>query len=135
MKPRVTGIGGIFFRAKNAAELQQWYRKHLGLPVDPDWGGCAFPWRESRRPRREGLTVWSVFEHRTAYFRPSRKPFMINFRVNNLKRVLTQLKREGVAVDPKIERSQHGRFGWIMDPEGHRIELWEPARRNRSGSR
>jgi hypothetical protein len=128
MKPRVTGIGGIFFRAKNAAGLQQWYRKHLGLPVDPSSGACIFPWRESRRPHREAMTVWSVFDRRSAYFRGSRKPFMVNFRVANLERVLGQLKREGVRVDPKVEVSEFGKFGWITDPEGQRVELWEPAK-------
>jgi predicted enzyme related to lactoylglutathione lyase len=129
MKPRVTGIGGIFFRAKNGPKLRAWYQKHLGLDIDPEWGGCQFSWRETGKPGRKGHTVWSVFDAGTAYFRPGKKAFMINYRVKNLKRVLAALKREGVWVDPKTEKSEYGKFGWIMDPEGQRIELWEPATR------
>jgi predicted enzyme related to lactoylglutathione lyase len=126
MKPRVTGIGGIFFRAKSADRLRAWYRTHLGLPIDPVWGGCQFFWREAQAPRKKGATTLSVFEANTRYFKPGKKEFMINFRVKNLKQVLATLKREGVWVDPKTEQSALGKFGWIMDPEGQRIELWEP---------
>ncbi len=128
MNPRVTGIGGIFFRAQNAPRLRAWYRKHLGLPLHPDWGGCQFFWREAKNPKRKGYTVWSAFDAETDYFKRSKQPFMINYRVKNLKRVLAQLKREGVWVDPKTEESEFGKFGWIMDPEGQRIELWEPPK-------
>jgi predicted enzyme related to lactoylglutathione lyase len=132
-KPRVTGIGGIFIRAKNGPKLRAWYQKHLGLPLDPVWGGCQFFWRDAKRPKEKGYTVWGAFDADSSYFRPGKKSFMINYRVKNLKRVLTALKREGVWVDPKTEESEFGKFGWIMDPEGQRIELWEPpaARRKR----
>jgi len=123
---RVTGLGGIFFKAKNAPKLRAWYAKHLGLPIDPSWGGCAFEWREAKAPRRKGSTIWSAFEGGTKYFRPSKKPFMINYRVADVKRVAAALKREGVKVHPKIEESEFGKFTWAMDPEGNRIELWEP---------
>ncbi|HVU36046.1 MAG TPA: VOC family protein [Opitutaceae bacterium] len=127
-KPRVTGIGGIFFKAKNPKKVQAWYAKHLKLPIDPQWGGCAFEWRELRAPKKKGATAWSAFDAKTDYFRPSTKPFMINYRVANLKRVLADLKKEGVRVDPKIQESEFGKFGWVMDCEGNRIELWEPPK-------
>lgn len=125
---RVTGLGGFFFKAKNAKKLQAWYRKHLGLPLDPGWGGWQFHWRDTKNPRKKGCTVWSAFGAGTGYFKPSRKPFMFNFRVASLRRTLAALKKEGVWVDPKIEESEHGKFGWIMDCEGNRIELWEPPK-------
>jgi catechol 2,3-dioxygenase-like lactoylglutathione lyase family enzyme len=135
-QPRVTGIGGIFFKAQNAPKLRAWYEKHLGLPLEA-WGGCQFFWRDAKRPGKKGYTVWSAFEGDTGYFKPSKKPFMINYRVDDLKRVLAELKKEGVAVDEKTEESEFGKFGWVMDPEGHRIELWEPPKpkQKRRGAR
>ena len=128
-KPRVTGIGGIFFKAKNPKKLQAWYKKHLGLPLDPAWGGWSFEWRDAKNPKRKGATVWSAFDADTGYFKPSKKPFMINYRVANLKRVLAELKKERVWIDPKSgEDSEFGKFGWIMDCDGNRIELWEPPK-------
>jgi catechol 2,3-dioxygenase-like lactoylglutathione lyase family enzyme len=127
-KRRVTGLGGIFFKAKNPKKLQAWYRKHLGLPLDPAWGGWTFEWRDAKAPQKKGCTVWSAFDADTACFKPSKKPFMINYRVANLRRVLAELKREGVWVDPKTEESEFGKFGWVMDGEGNRIELWQPPR-------
>lgn len=128
MKTRVTGIGGIFFKATNPKRLQAWYKKHLRLPLDPTWGGCSFEWREAKNPKKKGSTIWSAFDADTAYFKPSKKPFMINYRVANLKRVLAALKKEGVRVDPKPQASEFGKFGWVMDCEGNRIELWEPPK-------
>lgn len=126
-QPRVTGIGGVFFKAANTKKLATWYRRHLGLPIDEQWCGWSFEWRDAKRPAKKGSTVWSLFEPDTKYFRPSKKPFMINYRVADLKAVLAELKKERVWVDPKgIEESEYGKFGWIMDPEGNRIELWEP---------
>ena len=133
-QPRVTGIGGIFFKAQDAPKLRAWYQKHLGLPIEP-WGGWAFPWRDAKRPAQQGQTVWSAFDGDSTYFKPSKKPFMINYRVENLARVLAELKKEGVAVDEKIEESEFGKFGWVMDPEGHRIELWEPPKPRRKRRR
>ena len=127
-KQRVTGIGGIFFKSKNTKKLQTWYKKHLGLPLDPVWGGWAFHWRGVSNPRKKSYTVWSAFEANTDYFKPSKKDFMFNFQVKNLKRVLAELKKEGVWVDEKMEESEFGKFGWIMDCEGNRIELWEPPK-------
>ena len=125
---RVTGIGGIFFKAKDTKKLQAWYRKHLGLPLDPVWGGWAFHWRDARKPAKKGFTVWSPFEAGTDYFKPSKKQFMFNFRVKNLKKVLAELRKEGVRVDPEIIEDANGKFCGIMDCEGNRIELWEPPK-------
>lgn len=125
-KPRVTGIGGIFFKSKNPKKVQAWYARHLGLPLDPNWGGWQWEWREAKNPKKTGSTVWSTFDTKTKYFRPSKKPFMINYRVENLAKVLAALKKEGVWVDPKVESTEYGKFGWIMDCEGNRIELWQP---------
>ena len=126
-RQRVTGIGGIFFKAKHTKKLQAWYRKHLGLPLDPAWGGMAFPWRDAKNPKEKGSTVWSAFDGDTKYFGPGKQTFMINYRVANLKKVIAALKKEGVWIDPKgIEGSDFGQFAWIKDGEGNRIELWQP---------
>lgn len=122
---RVTGIGGVFFKARDPAALKAWYHDHLGI-VPTDWAGTVFLWREMDDPARTGSTVWSPFPHDTAYFNPSAAPFMINYRVADLDRLLEALRREGVQVDDRIEQHEYGRFAWIMDPEGNRIELWEP---------
>ncbi len=122
---RVTGIGGIFFKAENADKLRAWYSQYLGIPVE-SWGGAQFHWRQAEDPGAPGSTAWTVFKGDTRYFAPSEKPFMINYRVENLRELLAALKAEGVTVDEKIDESEYGRFGWVMDPEGNRIELWEP---------
>ncbi|PRC94666.1 VOC family protein [Solimicrobium silvestre] len=122
---RVTGIGGIFFKAKDPATLLAWYRKHLGINAE-QWGGTAFPWTNPDKPVVDGKTVWSVFGEESSCFAPSTSPFMINYRVENLHELLALLRSEGCAVDPKVDESEYGKFGWVMDPEGNRIELWEP---------
>jgi len=125
---RVSGIGGVFFRAKNAKKLAGWYRKHLGLPIEP-WGGCSFEWREAKSPKKKGCTVWSAFDAGTKYFGPGKQGHMLNYRVSNLKRVLATLKKERVWIDPKgVEKSEFGQFAWIKDGEGNRIELWQPPK-------
>jgi catechol 2,3-dioxygenase-like lactoylglutathione lyase family enzyme len=126
MKKRVTGIGGVFFKAKDPRKLGEWYRDRLGIPVDPNWGGWAFEWRDAKSPRKKGQTVWSPFPADTGYFKPGRKQFMVNYRVDDLHSVLKALRAEGVWVDPKVEESEYGKFGWVMDPEGNRLELWQP---------
>jgi len=123
--PRVTGLGGLFFKAKDPKALGAWYKTHLGLPVE-DWGGCVFPWREDGNPKKKGQTVWSPFEATTDYFKPSRKAFMMNFRVADLDQVLAELEAEGVKVSAAGEESEFGKFGWVMDPEGNKVELWQP---------
>ncbi len=126
--PRVTGLGGMFFKAKNPAKLGAWYKKHLGLPIEEQWCGCSFKWRDANHPARKGSTVWSIFAADTRYFGARRQGHMINYRVANLKRVLAALKKEGVRIDPKREESEFGKFAWIKDGEGNRIELWEPPK-------
>lgn len=121
---RVTGIGGIFFKSKDPDSLREWYRKHLGIDVE-SWGGYAFKWSDDPRSSG-GSTVWSIFPADTKYLEPSTAPFMINFRVADLHQLLTQLRSEGVEVDAKTDESEFGKFGWVMDPDGNRVELWEP---------
>ena len=122
---RVTGIGGIFFKANDPEGLKKWYQQHLGVPSDST-GGVAFHWREEDHPEKTGITVWAPFPVDTRYFEPSTAPFMINYRVTDLDGLLAQLREEGVWVDERMETYEYGRFAWIADPEGNRIELWEP---------
>ena len=131
MKQKATGIGGVFFRAKNPAKLGAWYSQHLGLPVEEQWNGCQFHWRELKNPKRTGCTVWSAFKADTEYFGSRRQGHMINYRVADLKKMLAQLKKEGVWIDPKTQESEYGKFGWIKDGEGNRIELWKPPKKKR----
>lgn len=119
---RVTGIGGVFFKSKNPKETKTWYRKHLGL--DTDEYGCTFWWKD--KEGNDCSTQWSPFKEDTQYFAPSKKDFMINYRVENLVGLLEVLKEEGVEVVGEIEEYDYGKFGWIIDPEGNKIELWEP---------
>ena len=119
----VTGIGGVFFKARDPEGMAAWYREHLG--VRNEAGHADFPWREHERPDEVGRTVWSIFPADTDYFGPATSPFMINYRVANLDRMLAQLRQNGITV-LKIEDYDYGRFAWITDPEGNRIELWEP---------
>jgi predicted enzyme related to lactoylglutathione lyase len=129
---RVTGVGGFFFKAQSPGKLADWYRTHLGIALDAAGKGehamqyHPFQWREKDHPETIGATTFSIFPANTKYFEPSSSSFMMNFRVANLERLLAQLKQEGVKVDDKIEDASYGRFGWAMDPEGNRIELWEP---------
>jgi len=120
---QVTGIGGVFFKARDPGRMAAWYREHLGIRAED--GHADFAWREKDRPEEIGRTVWSIFPANTDYFGPSRSPFMINYRVANLDRMLEQLRSGGVAVE-KVEDCDYGRFAWITDLEGNRIELWEP---------
>ena len=121
---RVTGIGGIFFKTNDPEALTRWYQEHLGIELDPQ-GYVSFEWREKDDPSRKGSTAWGPFPADTDYFKPSSKPFMINYRVENLDYILEQLRKEGVTVEDKIQNEPYGRFAWLMDPEGNRIELWE----------
>ena len=122
---RVTGIGGIFFKTKDPEAMKTWYRQHLGIVPEAD-GHVMFAWRDKDEPERIGYTVWSPFRGDTEYFAPSDASFMINYRVEDLHALLDQLRREGVTVMDKVEEYEFGRFGWILDPEGNKIELWEP---------
>lgn len=126
-RPRVTGIGGVFFKSADPAALKAWYRDRLGVTPSPD-GYVGFEWLDAADPSRRGYTVWEVFPSTTEYFDPSASPFMVNFRVNDLDGMLAQLRAAGCRVDDRIEEMDGiGRFGWVMDPDGNRVELWEPA--------
>ena len=124
---RVTGIGGIFFKAKDPEKMYEWYERHLGLKREH--GTVLFHWRKPDDPAAECMTVWSIFRQDTKYLNPSTSPFMINYRVDDLDTVLEALRAEGVTTDPNPEDSEYGRFAWIMDPEGNKIELWEPPKK------
>jgi predicted enzyme related to lactoylglutathione lyase len=121
----VTGIGGIFFMADDPEQLYAWYERHLGLTRGTEQA-VLFRWREAPDAKKLGMTVWAIFPKDTDYFRPGRAPFMINYRVADLDGLLARLRAEGVTIDEKREDYPYGRFAWIMDPEGNRIELWEP---------
>ncbi|MEP5612883.1 MAG: VOC family protein [Cyclobacteriaceae bacterium] len=121
---RVTGIGGMFFKSEDPKKMQDWYNKHLGIEMN-EWSGL-FKWRDLENKEKVGTTIWSPFQKDTDYFGPSEKDYMFNYRVENLTELLAQLKKEGVKVIDKVEEYDYGKFGWIMDPEGRKIELWEP---------
>jgi catechol 2,3-dioxygenase-like lactoylglutathione lyase family enzyme len=118
---RVLGIGGIFFKAKDPAKLKAWYRDHLGLPTS-EHGETMFAAEDDPG----ASLVWAPFPSDTTYFAPSEASFMINFRVKNLRAMLDQLRAGGAVVDDKVQEEPWGKFGWVMDPEGNRVELWEP---------
>ena len=122
---KVTGLGGVFFKTQDKAATAQWYREHLGIAGD-DYG-FAFLWRELEKPDARGYTVWSPFAQDSKYFAPSEKQFMINFRVHDLAALLKELRAAGVTVVGDIQDEENGRFGWILDPEGNKIELWQPV--------
>jgi phosphoglycerate dehydrogenase-like enzyme/predicted enzyme related to lactoylglutathione lyase len=120
---RVTGIGGLFFKTANPAKLKEWYKTYLGFNVD-DWG-CTFWWKNN--DGKPASTQWSPFKSDTTYFSPSTKDYMFNYRVDNLVALLKKLKEENVVIVGEIEEYEYGKFGWIIDPDGNKIELWEPV--------
>ena len=122
---RVTGIGGIFFQAKDPATLRAWYKQHLGIDVE-EWGGTAFTWTDDAGAPAGGTTVWSIGKAGGDQFAPSKSPFMINYRVHDLTALLKALRAEGCDVLEKTDDSEFGKFGWVMDPEGNKVELWQP---------
>jgi predicted enzyme related to lactoylglutathione lyase len=117
---RVVGIGGIFLKAKDPEALRAWYQLHLGIDVQA-WGGAAFPWNKPG-----GTTIWSIMPESSDCFAPSSAPFMVNYLVEDLAAVVAALREEGCAVDAPTEASEYGQFAWVMDPEGNRVELWQP---------
>ncbi len=127
MNKRVIGLGGIFFKAQDPAKMYEWYQKHLGIESNPHVG-AKFQWRRPDNPDDQRVTVWSIFPHHTKYFEPSSAQFMINYQVEDLDAVLDALRAEGVTIDPKRQDAEYGRFAWIIDPEGNKIELWEPPK-------
>jgi predicted enzyme related to lactoylglutathione lyase len=122
---KVTGIGGVFFKSTNDnAALAAWYRQHLGMPLEA-WGGAILKWPEDRA-EDGGLTVWHVAEKDSQWFSPSRGSFMINYRVDNLVELLAQLRASGIEALQGPESHENGKFAWILDPDGNKVELWEP---------
>jgi predicted enzyme related to lactoylglutathione lyase len=122
---RVTGIGGIFFSAKNAPALHAWYKRHLGIDVQ-EWGGAAFRWTDDQGHPVGGTTIWSVGSDQSDHFAPSKAPFMVNYRVEDVRALAKALKEEGCNVLDKIDESEYGIFAWVIDPEGNKVELWQP---------
>ena len=122
---RVTGIGGIFFKSPNPDALRAWYRRHLGIDVQ-DWGGAAFRWAGEDGKPVAGTTVWTVSDARGDHFAPSTASFMVNYRVADLAALLAALRAEGCNVLEKTDDSEFGKFGWVIDPEGNKVELWQP---------
>ena len=126
---KVLGIGGVFFKAKNPKKLGAWYRKNLGFEVQP-WGGATFEW-DAKSPTHR-TTVWTPFPENTDQFAPSSEPYMLNFIVDDLEALMKKLRKARVKIDARgIEASEYGRFAWIIDPEGRKLELWEPPRKAR----
>ena len=122
---RVTGIGGIFFQAKDPKALCAWYKTHLGVDVQ-DWGGAAFSWADAKGQPTTGTTIWSIGAHGSNQFAPGAASFMINYRVEDLASLLQALRDEGCNVLEKTDDSEYGKFGWVIDPEGNKVELWQP---------
>jgi catechol 2,3-dioxygenase-like lactoylglutathione lyase family enzyme len=122
---KVTGIGGVFFKSKSkSAALAAWYQTHLGMPLEA-FGGAVLRWPDDRAEDR-GLTVWHVADHDSEWFSPSDSSFMVNYRVDNLGELLAQLRARGVEAIRGPESHENGKFAWIMDPDGNKVELWEP---------
>ena len=121
---RILGIGGVFFKSADRDQMREWYSKHLGLA--DKGGGAMLPWREHDDPQKEHVTVWTVFPASTNYLDPSPAPFMINYIVDDLDALLDRLKQEGVKIDAKRMDESYGRFAWIYDLDGNKIELWQP---------
>ena len=120
---RVTGIGGVFLKARDPKALTAWYAQHLGLPVG-DWG-TTFMWSDEVPPTT-GMTTWSLFPADTRHFGPGPQNAMVNYRVDDLEALIEQLTAAGIEIDPKRESADYGHFAWLNDPEGNRIELWQP---------
>jgi len=130
---RVTGIGGVFFKSENPPQLYDWYEKHLGIQRESHGQGASFHWREPQaadgtEPGPKALTAWCIFPQTTKYFAASKASFMVNYRVDDLNALLEDLKKSGIEIDPHREDYDYGRFAWITDPDGNRIELWEPPK-------
>ena len=122
---RVTGIGGVFFKTKgDPVALAAWYQKHLGMTLEP-FGGAVLKWPEDQAEDK-GLTVWHLADADSQWFAPSQSPFIINYRVDDLGELLAQLRGGGIYIIQGPESHENGRFAWVMDPEGHKVELWEP---------
>ncbi len=124
-RPRVTGLGGIFFKSPDVQATKAWYTQHLGIKTD-DYG-ATFEWLQKSKPDTPGLTVWSPFKADTKYFGPGDQTFMVNYRVNDLPGLLAELKKEGIEPLEPMQEYDYGKFAHIVDPNGNKIELWEPV--------
>ena len=120
---KVTGIGGVFIKAKDPEKLYSWYGKYLGIQKGEF--GAVFHWRELDRDKPVGKTTWALFPQNTKYFGAADNTFMVNYRVDNLDAILKNLEADGIQIQGRQD-ADYGRFAWVIDPEGHRIELWEP---------
>lgn len=123
---QVLGIGGVFFKCRDTKALGEWYQKWLQMPVEPEFGGASL--KPTTMPANS-FTVWGPFKEETNYFDPSARPFMINLVVDDLDEALNQVAQGGATVIQDIQEEEYGRFGWFIDPEGTKIELWEPPAR------
>jgi predicted enzyme related to lactoylglutathione lyase len=122
---KVTGIGGVFFKAQDPEKIKQWYKDHLGINAGAY--GAVFEWREESAPETKGATAWNPFKDNTQYFEPSTKEFMINYRVENIEALVAELRTQGVTILDDIATYDYGKFVHVLDIEGNKIELWEPA--------
>ena len=122
---KVIGIGGVFFKSRDPKALGAWYQTHLGIDVQ-SWGGAAFDWNGPGNPTGAGTTAWSLFPADTKHFAPSDASFMINYRVDDLRELVADLLAAGVPILKGPEASEYGAFAWIVDPDGNKVELWEP---------
>jgi predicted enzyme related to lactoylglutathione lyase len=122
---KVTGLGGVFFKCDDPKNMNEWYAKNLGLETS-DYG-ASFDWLLAYDPSKKGTTAWCAFPNDTKYFNPSIKPFMINYRVENINLLVEELKKDKVTIIDEIAESEYGKFVHILDPEGNIIELWEPG--------
>jgi catechol 2,3-dioxygenase-like lactoylglutathione lyase family enzyme len=124
---RVIGIGGIFFKSKDPKALTKWYATHLGLPAQ-EWGGAQFVLDKVNTDVKDGYQLWNPFKEDTTYFEPGNQTFMLNFIVDDLVALLAALRTEGVEVMDKTDEGEFGKFGWCIDPDGNKVELWEPPK-------
>ena len=124
---KVIGVGGVFFKARDPEQLMKWYEEHLGIKFQ--YGFFEFKWADEPASKAPGSTTVAIFKEDAKDFKPSEKSFMINFRVADLTALLAELKQDGVTVGDDVEEADYGRFGWAMDPEGNKVQLWEPANR------
>ncbi len=122
---KVTGIGGVFFKCDDPVKMRNWYAQNLGM-ITTEYG-APFEWRQADNPEKSGYTSWSTFSKESTYFEPSKKEFMINYRVVDLEALLEELKADGVEIIGEIQTFDYGKFAHILDPEGNKIELWEPV--------
>ncbi|MEM9173369.1 MAG: VOC family protein [Pseudomonadota bacterium] len=120
---KVLSLGGVFFKSKDPEALGKWYQEHLGMQIDPSFGGCVF--MPDQMPNK-GYNIWTPFKHDTKYLDPSSSPFMINLIVDDIDGAIAQVKAAGADIHDEVQRTEFGAFGWFSDPDGNKIELWQP---------